>query len=84
MRTDLLKGRKATRPAKYTLSPLCRELKAIRQERGDSLYTLARRMRRNPSVIGSWERGNNRVHLDTAEAWAKALGYELELIKVSP
>lgn len=64
------------------MSFIPRELTKIREELGLSRRDLAHLLSRDPSLIRQWEEGITNPSLRSLELWAKALGYELDLIKI--
>ena len=57
-------------------------LKQIRMEQGLSKLSVATRMGKTDEshqLIGHWEEGVHEPRLSSLEAWADALGYEIDL-----
>lgn len=55
------------------------ELRASRIMQGVSINKLGQAPGMSERSLQSWERGDCQPHLDTLQAWARALGYEVTI-----
>ena len=62
---------------------LINELRKIRIEKGISITTLAVDIDVSETQLAAWERGDRDPLFLTCERWARALGYELDLMLIS-
>ncbi len=61
------------------MSPIIRELISIRRERGLSRIAVATTAGFTESALTKWELNKNLPTIENVEAWAGALGFELDL-----
>lgn len=64
-------------------SEIIRMLREIRIEKGLSITTLAVDIDVSETQLAAWERGDRDPLFLTCERWARALGYELDLMLIS-
>lgn len=66
---------------KHPVSPLGSILKQLRVEAGLSIQALSDVSEVHPSTISAYEQGRH-LQLDSLEALAETLGYEIDILKV--
>jgi DNA-binding XRE family transcriptional regulator len=66
---------------KHPASPLGGILKQLRVEAGMSIQALSDVSEVHPNTISAYERGRH-LQLDSLEALAEALGYEIDILKI--
>jgi len=62
-------------------NPIVEDLIQARKDQGLTLREIGERLEVARENIGGWERGRVVPALDKTILWARALGYELELVK---
>lgn len=66
-----------------SLDPIVAALRDARQAKHWKQYALAAEMAVQQQQLSHWERGGTVPNLENAHAWAKALGYRIELVPVN-